>query len=548
MLPRILTGNPLPARLATKSNPHSPQLARRRKPKGSFDSSQRLERTAISSQYNPRSTMNGPAKSIWLLPLSAVAMPLAISIHSTSASTVVPIAGTGFSRDIFADKDGAIPGDVTNYTGFARWVYMEEGAPNIPAGLQAIPSSGMVTSKNSTPFQLQPVDQNNVLINGDTFTLDTPGRFEDLRFLVTGIGGNGTNNFQATANFTDGTSALFQFTCNDWQASRDYNATDSKWAIVRDSWTGVFGNGVWTRELVFELSPDDQAKTVVSLDFVLADRLGLSAVSGTTIAEEEPILLTIKADAANPGDYDFSWDSKAGKLYDLVSETALSTEPATWPVWMDNTDIAASGTGTTTLTDVPGGGPTRFFAVIEKDPPPLLSEDFDGGDTLPDGWTTNGPSNGTAWEVGVPSGVASGPSAAKTAPNCAGTNITGYYTENADVSLVSASIAIPANVGATLEFQQFIDTDVTGDPHDIGSVRILDADNGDTPIATLELSPIEGIEIGWETNSLDLPTALVGGKNIKVEFRFVTNAGNTPDIDVFAGFYIDDVVITTNAP
>lgn len=143
--------------------------------------------------------------------IAAVAMPLAIIIPSASAQTGVPIAGTGFTKDIFADKNGTDPDEVVDYNGFARWVYMEEGAPNVPDGLQTVPSSGSITSKNGTPFQLQPVDQSNVLLNGDTFTLNTPARFVDLRFFVTGIGGNGANNFQATVNFSDSSAVADQF-------------------------------------------------------------------------------------------------------------------------------------------------------------------------------------------------------------------------------------------------------------------------------------------------------------------------------------------------
>jgi hypothetical protein len=155
------------------------------------------------------------------------------------------------------------------------------------------------------------------------------------------------------------------------------------------------------------------------------------------------------------------------------------------------------------------------------------------------------PSNGTAWQVGTPSGVPSGPSTANSPPNCAGTNINGYYTENADSTLTSPVITIPAGSGATLKFQQFIDTDLMGSPHDLGSVRILDADNSDAPIAGLEIIGIEGDgTAGWTAQTLALPSGDVGGKNIKVQFRFVSNAGTAPDNDVWSGFYIDDVSVT----
>jgi len=110
--------------------------------------------------------------------------------------------------------------------------------------------------------------------------------------------------------------------------------------------------------------------------------------------------LVITPNATTAGHYDFSWDSQAGKLYDLVSETNLATTPDAWPVWQGNADIASGGT-TTILPDIPGGGDsTRFFAVVEKDPPPLLEEDFDeAGPGLPAGWVAPNATN-TVWDVG----------------------------------------------------------------------------------------------------------------------------------------------------
>ncbi|MGB6221279.1 hypothetical protein [Haloferula sp.] len=83
------------------------------------------------------------------------------------------------------------------------------------------------------------------------------------------------------------------------------------------------------------------------------------------------IQLTISANGSNPGNYDFSWTSQDGKLYDLVSSTDLATPISTWSVWEGNADIAGTSPSNG-LTNVPGGGnTTRFFAVIEKDPAPL---------------------------------------------------------------------------------------------------------------------------------------------------------------------------------
>lgn len=97
-------------------------------------------------------------------------------------------------------------------------------------------------------------------------------------------------------------------------------------------------------------------------------------VSGPSAA---PFKLTITPNATTPGSYDFEWVGKEGKLYDLVSATSLATAPGTWDVYDPDgpggepayQDISPGGT-TTTLMDVPGGSnPTRFFVLVEKDPP-----------------------------------------------------------------------------------------------------------------------------------------------------------------------------------
>ena len=254
-----------------------------------------------------------------------------------------------------------------------------------------------------------------------------------------------------------------------------------------------------------------------------------------------PPTLTITPNSSTPGNYDFAWPGNAGRVYDLVSSTDLSTAISTWTIW----DVKQGLYGTppnNLLANIPGGGDQRrFFALAERIAPPLLSETFDAAAQLPVGWTSNGPVNGTDWEVGVPSGVASGPASAFTLPNCVGTNIAGYYTENVDVSLKSPVLAIPAGNGATLRFRQLIDTDGFAD---FGAVRILDADNADTPIAGLELTSIAGVGGAWTQNSLEMPPLNVGGKNIRIEFNFTSNAGATPDGDVYSGFYVDEVFVT----
>ena len=68
-----------------------------------------------------------------------------------------------------------------------------------------------------------------------------------------------------------------------------------------------------------------------------------------------------------------------GKVYNLLSDTGLSTEPAGWPVWDGHQDIEATPPENT-LTIARPADPARFFVVAEFPVPPVtvLSQDFEG--------------------------------------------------------------------------------------------------------------------------------------------------------------------------
>jgi hypothetical protein len=92
-----------------------------------------------------------------------------------------------------------------------------------------------------------------------------------------------------------------------------------------------------------------------------------------------------------------------------------------------------------------------------------------------------------------------------------------------------------AITGATLTYQQYIDTD---EILDVGSVRLLDADAGDAELAVLA-DGIVGIQAGWSPQSIALPPVALG-RRLKIEFRFVSDNNG----EEYAGFFIDDVVVT----
>ena len=234
----------------------------------------------------------------------------------------------------------------------------------------------------------------------------------------------------------------------------------------------------------------------------------------------------------------FTWNSRAGKQYDLLSATSLDTPRGTWPVYQSYQDLPADPSGANLLAGIPLDGAIRFFAVREED---LLDEGFESA-SLPAGWgppADNG--NGTAWQFGEPdaaTGADTGPTGGFESTNCAGTNILAKYTPEAEARLKTKAIAVPAG-GATLAFQQWIDTE-SPPSGDFGAINVLDADNADAFLATLNAGNIEGFSGAWEAKSFSL--SAYADMNIKLEFVFESD----PDAETWAGWYIDDVMVTAD--
>ena len=287
-------------------------------------------------------------------------------------------------------------------------------------------------------------------------------------------------------------------------------------------------------------------------DFLGSDETGNhTAIDNLSINGEvggmpETFQLIITSNATNPGHYDFRWGSRDGKLYDLVSSTDLSTAPVDWPVWQGHSDID-SAPPENTLTDVPGEGPTRFFAMIEKDAPPpapLLSEDFEsdnGGFTI----AVPNQGSGTEWAWGTPSSPDRG-GGAVTAGNhdsaqCWGTNLSGGYAADTDAILRSPVIDLTGVAAATLSFGRVIDA-AAG--HTL-EVNVID-DTTEDPIATV-IAPFEDPDLNttpWKTISVPIPAAALG-QPVRLEWRFTGDGGGD---DSYNGAYIDEVVITVAGP
>ena len=250
-------------------------------------------------------------------------------------------------------------------------------------------------------------------------------------------------------------------------------------------------------------------------------------------SEPDVVILTDVSSDSGAGTISFSWESKAGKLYNLRSEAdpalIAAVEPLDWPISDGNFDIAATPPENTLTIPIPADL-TRLF-VIEGFPAPpvsIFSDDFEGGQG---GWTTGTEGAvGTMWELGLPG---FGPEAANSPTSCFGTNLTALYAEDADVWLRSPPIDLTNTGGATLNYFEWRDIETA---FDSGRVVVLDAtDNSE--IAEIE-NPIDGFSNGWENVSQQIPPAALG-REIKIEFRFQSD-----DIANFPGWYIDDVLVT----
>lgn len=229
------------------------------------------------------------------------------------------------------------------------------------------------------------------------------------------------------------------------------------------------------------------------------------------------------------------WDSQAGKLYNLRSTTdPASADSKDWPVFDGQMDLPTTPPRNMLTFPFPADA-SRYFVVEEFNAPPV-SVFFDDLENGQGAWTTGLEGDaGTAWELGVPAVLATGPSSAHSPDNCFATNIGGGYTDDALVWLRSPAIDLTDAVGGTLRFFHFKDIE---NNFDLGTINVLDAAD-DSLIAELQ-TDIDDFTTDWEEVTRTLPAEAMG-KNIKIEFRFEADDFNQQPQ---AGWYIDDVEVT----
>ena len=230
---------------------------------------------------------------------------------------------------------------------------------------------------------------------------------------------------------------------------------------------------------------------------------------------------------ANGDDLVFEWDSNFGKVYDILSNTDLSSTPVeNWPVLRG--DITATAPLNTEIILRPPDD-ERYFVVVEKDGPPLFEDDFE----TDKGWTAivNDANGNTNWERGTPSGSTGPLTGADDSANAWSTN-QGDYGPDSDISLRSPAIDLTGISTADLSFDAFRDADGFADT---ASVRFLDS------AGLIQLGfrqPIDMTILDGEWTNLVIPVIPEAlGQNIIIEINFISDNS----VDSFSGLSIDNV-------
>jgi len=194
---------------------------------------------------------------------------------------------TGYDSDAIAES-GADASAVTDNTGgeFSNFSVIAAntftGVDNLPNGTNLAIVGDTVTTANGTVFSVDP-DALNTLMGNGTLTLTTPAQYENLQFLFGGPGGA----WSATINFSDSSTATFtpSPTMLDWQSGTIASpAFAGKTAYVNEGSDLHFKNGLWVRELTYDLEVLDQAKTINSITIATSSN-GVFGLSGTPVPE-----------------------------------------------------------------------------------------------------------------------------------------------------------------------------------------------------------------------------------------------------------------------
>ena len=252
--------------------------------------------------------------------------------------------------------------------------------------------------------------------------------------------------------------------------------------------------------------------------------------AGTFAFRTEPPPKLVWRISSSGEDLIFEWESKLGKVYDILSNTDLSNTPAEgWPLFRE--DIP----GTPPLNVVTSLRPpdeARYFVLVERDGPPLFDDNFESGEG---DWVSevNDPNGNTTWELGTPAGSSGPMSGANGSVNAWCTNL-GNYGPDSDITLRSPAIDLSPAPGAVLACDLFRDADGFADTASICFVRASDQGPLGAPLA-IDMIVIDG---DWVNQTFPVPPEALG-EIIQIEFKFMSDNSD----DDFSGLSIDNVSV-----
>ena len=279
------------------------------------------------------------------------------------------------------------------------------------------------------------------------------------------------------------------------------------------------------------------------LDFFTTDDGGwgwtrLGAVRLDAIINPGPTSLPQLRVSQSNGNLVIQWDSMAGMVYNLRSETDPSAAlPREWPIYDGNENIPATPDLNTLTIPLPPEG-KRFFVVEEFPAPPLtfFSDDLETG---PGKWTTtvNDPTGDTQWELGTPASVSGPTSGAGGSANAWSTNL-GDYGPGSDISLRTVAIDMTGVTSATLRFDAFRDGDLFGET---ASVRFLTIEDENFIQLGQEVAiDMSDFDTDYAEQAIPVDPAAFGRSEVYIEFNFISDS----TLDNFSGLTIDNIKVT----
>jgi hypothetical protein len=161
--------------------------------------------------------------------ISFPALYCVAQVSSETGADMMPIAVTGFNRDLVVESNAVGP----PYTNYASELDSGEGLAYYQTGLWqyawGMPPSGTFVSLmgDRTIFQFQPYTNNNALVlNADTgltngtLYLTTPAAYARIAILANS--GDGTNDTGSlTLHFSDGSSNVTTYFAPDWETGAE---------------------------------------------------------------------------------------------------------------------------------------------------------------------------------------------------------------------------------------------------------------------------------------------------------------------------------------